>query len=381
MEGFKKLLIAGDLFPYKENGSLFREGDINTLFGDKICELFKGADLAVCNLEGALTDYPENCEKTGPAIYAHKEAINTYKALGIDCCFLANNHITDAGNRGVADTIATLEEAGIAYIGAGADTNSIEHYISFRLGEVVVGFYNVAETMYNKPDVKKAGAWLYDEYIVCRELSAYKKECDFLIVIYHGGVEKFRYPSPEIRKRFYRMAESGADAVISQHTHCIGCEEYYKGTYLLYGQGNFLFRNFHDGLTETGLILEVVFTKEGVSFYKHLVNAIDGDLVRYDDRQDLSDYYDRSAKVSDEEFVKSEFEQFCYGELHYYLRSFKSLNRIQKLCMRFFPDTFKKWLYSRSYNRRDLLFTLHTLRSEQNRETAIYGLENLLGLN
>ena len=32
-----------------------------------------------------------------------------------------------------------------------------------------------------------------------------------------------------------RMADSGADIVISQHTHAVGVEERYNGAYLLYG--------------------------------------------------------------------------------------------------------------------------------------------------
>jgi hypothetical protein len=45
---------------------------------------------------------------------------------------------------------------------------------------------------------------------------------------------------------------------------------------------------------------------------------------------------------------------------------------------KYFPKQYKKWLYR--YNERDLMFTLHTLRSEQNRETAIIGIEHLLNM-
>ena len=41
------------------------------------------------------------------------------------------------------------------------------------------------------------------------------------------------------------MAENGADVVICQHSHCIGCYEEYQGCYILYGQGNFHFARFH----------------------------------------------------------------------------------------------------------------------------------------
>ena len=63
--------------------------------------------------------------------------------------------------------------------------------------------------MYNEPSSDTPGAYLYDEYAVCREVESIKSECDFLIVVYHGGAEKFRYPSPQIRRRFHRMADCG----------------------------------------------------------------------------------------------------------------------------------------------------------------------------
>ena len=37
------------------------------------------------------------------------------------------------------------------------------------------------------------------------------------------------------------MARAGADLVLCQHSHCIGCREEYRGAEILYGQGNFLF--------------------------------------------------------------------------------------------------------------------------------------------
>ena len=43
---------------------------------------------------------------------------------------------------------------------------------------------------------------------------------------------------------------------------------------------------------------------------------------------------------------------------------------------RLFPKASRKWLFG--YRERDLRFALHTLRSEQNRETAIIGIQDLL---
>ena len=199
----------------------------------------------------------------------------------------------------------------------------------------------------------------------------------YLIVIYHGGIEKFRYPSPEIRKRFHRMADNGADVILSQHTHCIGCEEWYNGSYLLYGQGDFLFNNFRPGLTDTGLIIEIeILDKPIINKYKVMV--LDDYSVQMCDNQDLGDFIARSNNVNNQALISELFQQFCYNELTQYLFAFKSPNKFQRIIRKIYPSFFYKWLYKSAFTKRDLMFALHTLRSEQNRETAIEGIKVLL---
>ena len=379
MSNNHSIIIVGDLFPVPSNCARFSEGDIQYLFGSTICDMFARADYRICNLEGALTDNPGFREKTGPVLYAPTSVINGYRSLGIDCCTLANNHITDAGDQGVIDTIDVLDRAGIKHIGAGINSNSISRHVSFKVGNQKIGLFNVAETMYNEPSPDTPGAYLYDEYAVCREVESIKSECDFLIVVYHGGAEKFRYPSPQIRRRFHRMADCGADVVLSQHTHCIGSEEYYNGSYLLYGQGNFLFRSFNNEFTDTGLIVELILSDNGFTVKKHLVNAV-GDTVRYDENQDLSEFNKRSEKVHDEAFVQDKFREYCLSEAFRYLRAYKGKVPFGRVVNHFFPKQYKRYI-EKSYRREQLLFTLHSLRSEQNREVAIEGIKELLKIN
>lgn len=371
-----KIIIVGDFFPTEQNVSYFERGDIATLFGKKIIDLFVQADLTVCNLEGALTDHDERCVKTGPTKVAPIKAIEAYKMLGIDYCMLANNHATDGGHKGMLDTMQTLDNAGIKYIGAGKNEQEIVRFFVQEVGGMKLGVYNVSETMYNKPTKNSAGVWLYDEYIVCRELEQLKKRCDYLLVIYHGGIEKFPYPSPETRKRFHRMADNGADMILSQHTHCIGCEEWYNGSYLLYGQGDFLLKNFAPGLTDSGFIIEIDIANGKVKIKKHLVKSVDDLFVRYDDKQDMRAFEERTKSLDDERYVSQQLQDFCDKELKLYLEAFKSPSKYRQLQKRYFPRSYRRWLYN--YTLRNLLFTLHTLRSEQNRETAIIGIGHLL---
>ena len=152
-----KIIISGDLFPIEKNSSFFSSGDIESLFGSRICNLFSDADLTICNLEGALTDYDERCVKTGPVKVAPTSTIQAYKQLGIDYCLLANNHVTDGGHQGLLDTMRVLEDAGIGYIGAGRNESSIVRSFIKEIDGILLGVYNVSETMYNRPSKDTAG--------------------------------------------------------------------------------------------------------------------------------------------------------------------------------------------------------------------------------
>lgn len=371
----ESILIVGDFFPVPSNFIRFQEADVSYLVGERINDLFHKATYRVCNLEGALTDKPGSCEKTGPSLYAPTSVINAYKKLEINCCTLANNHITDAGGGGVQDTISTLKDAGISYLGAGS-LPDIKRHLFFTVGSMTICLYNVAETMYNAPTEDTPGAFLYDEYVVCNDLERLKGLSDYIIVIYHGGTEKFRYASPQTRLRFHRMVDSGANMILSQHTHCIGSEEYYKGAYLLYGQGNFLFRSFNNEFTDTGLIIELSFKDNQPIIYKHLVRAVD-DRVMYDENQDFSGFYERSSHYNDAGFLQEAFHEYCRDELALYLNAFKGKYPFFRVLGRFFPKLRNRYV-RKSYTRNQLLFTLHSLRSEQNREIAIEGIKSLL---
>ena len=168
------------------------------------------------------------------------------------------------------------------------------------------------------------------------------------------------------------MVDCGADMILSQHTHCVGSEEYYKGAYLLYGQGNFLFRSFNDGFTNTGIVIELEFTSDGTNVKKHLVRAV-SNTVRYDENQDFASFDERSSHVEDDVFMQKLFDQYCLDELPVYLKAYKGRLPFRTVLNRFFPKVFRKILFH-GYERKQLLLTLHSLRSEQNREIAINGL-------
>ena len=316
-----KILFAGDTFPVAGNMELFREGKKEEIFGKKVCELFESADYSVCNPEGCLTDTGIPVEKVGPSVKAPTDTLNAISNLGIKAVTLANTHTFDFGLDGHNEMRSALKKYHINFFGTGDNVDNIKSHITLDMKGKIITLYTVTELFaFNTPDKNKAGANGYDEYRVCRELAELKENCDYLVVLYHGGAEMTHFNTPKIRQRFHRMADNGADIIISQHTHAMGFEEYYKNSYLLYGQGNFCFnlsKNISE-FTESGILLEAVFGENGFAIKKHLVKRTEKGC-EYDEKQDFSAFEERSrlhdrlikGNEDAENIFQEEFSDYC----------------------------------------------------------------------
>ncbi len=368
-----RIIIGGDLLPSSANIKLFEEGNIEALFGKELCQLFADADFSIVNLEGVLTESDDRQEKAaGPSLKAPRKTIKGIYELGVKAVALANNHVTDYGSLGCCNTIETLKNSGIQYVGAGDSISNIQKSLTIEFGDQKICIYNVSETFFVVPDEKTAGANLYDEWIVLNEIKKLKEKHDYLIVIYHGGAEYLPYPTPQTRTRFHRMAECGADFITAQHTHCIGCEEWYHGSYLLYGQGNFLFagQKKYPRLTKEGLVTELLFSENDVKIKHHIVNIV-GNVLQYDTAQDFTSFKERSARIDDQDFIMDEFMKIKVDDvMTKFLAGLKGQYPFRRLLSKLFPKTMKKFV-GRSFTKRQTLLNYFIMRSDRAREDML----------
>jgi len=238
-----KTLIFGDMSPTPKTAPLFEKGDIDSLFYDTT-ELFHDNDINFVNLECALTHHDVAIKKWGPPLKAAPETANTLKRVGVNVCGLSNNHIFDYGKKGALDSIENLEKAGIMHTGFGNDYNDSRNNLVIEKNGEKVCIIAVCEHEYSYALSDRMGSRPYDEYNTIEDIRDAKEENDCVIVIYHGGKELCQYPSTRLRRACQAMARAGADVVICQHSHCIGCYEEYENCHILYGQGNFHFVGF-----------------------------------------------------------------------------------------------------------------------------------------
>ena len=235
-----KALLLGDFSPVPQNHFLFESGDIRTLFTDTL-SLFENKDFSIVNLECALTEKDGPIKKFGPNLYAPRACARVLKEIGVEYAGLSNNHIFDFGIKGVRDTMKALDEEGIAYTGFGKDYEDARRNLTIEKNGERICVITVCEHEYSYALPDRMGSRPFDEYDTIEDIRAAKAECDRVIVMYHGGKEQCKYPSPRLVRVGRAMARSGADVVHFQHSHCIGCYEEYQGCHILYGQGNYHF--------------------------------------------------------------------------------------------------------------------------------------------
>lgn len=130
-------------------------------------------------------------------------------------------------------------------------------------GGFKIGIYACAEHEFTIATEDKPGANPFEPLDSLDHISYLKTKSDYTIILYHGGKEHYRYPSPYLRKVCKRMVEKGADLVIAQHSHCIGCYEEYNGATIVYGQGNFIFDMSDSECWQTSLIVRVGLENKG----------------------------------------------------------------------------------------------------------------------
>ena len=313
-----RIIIGADLVPTESNYELFKSGDAEALVGGKLLEKLNKADYTIFNLEVPLTDEQHPIVKCGPNLIAPKATIKGLKAINSHFFGLANNHILDQGVEGLSSTIKVLENAGIDYSGVGKNLDEAEKAFIKEIGGKKIGIYCCAEHEFSIATETEPGANPFDPLVSLDHVEALKKVVDYVIVLYHGGKEHYRYPSPYLQKVCRRLVDKGTDLVVCQHSHCVGCEEKYEGGTIVYGQGNFLFDDCDNEFWATGLLVEVEIPdacENSDAKISYLPLMKDGNKVRLADeakRQEvMAGFQKRSEEIKEPGFINKNYSAFA----------------------------------------------------------------------
>jgi poly-gamma-glutamate capsule biosynthesis protein CapA/YwtB (metallophosphatase superfamily) len=367
------IIIGGDLVPTKSNVEIFSKGDVKTLIGAELIDLLNKSNARVFNLEVPLVDTGNPILKCGPCLSAPRKTIEAIKKLEPTILALANNHILDHGYEGLKSTIDLLNDKCIGYIGAGENLVEASKATILEINEIKVGVYACAEHEFSIATDSTSGANPFDPLESLDHILQLKEQCDYVIVLYHGGKEYYRYPSPNLQKVCRKIVEKGADVVLCQHSHCIGCKEDYKNGVIVYGQGNFLFDNSDSDFCKTGLLVKINF--ESLLSIEYIPIVKNENKVRLANDQEknqiLMDFEDRSEKILKEGFVQVEYDKFSREIIKGYESSLLGDTFIIRVINKLTNYKFSSYLRSK----RNIVWLQNMIECEAHHELFLNGLK------
>ena len=241
-----------------------------TLLLKPVWSFLQNSDVTFGNLEGTVLNSGgelKNCTDWSKC-YAFRQPeyfTDQIKEAGFDILSIANNHMGDFGNTGRKNTIRVLREKGFKF--AGLDSCPWD---TLTVKGVKIGFTAFAPN---------TACLQITDLVKAKEIVAkLKKQCDIVIVSFHGGAEGSAKTHitrqneifyNENRGNVYNFAraviDAGADVVLGHGPHVTRAIDSYKGRFIAYSMGNFCTYNRFNlsGVSGIAPILQLKITRKG----------------------------------------------------------------------------------------------------------------------
>jgi poly-gamma-glutamate synthesis protein (capsule biosynthesis protein) len=171
-------------------------------------------------------------------------------AAGVDCCALANNHVLDFGERALRETLAALDDGGIAHTGAGLTRTAAFEPAVVSVGDLDVGVVSLTDNTSEYAATASTPGTAYVEIdasdpvtrsVVQEALDrARTHDPDLLVVSLHWGPNLVTEP-PRAFQSFARwLVDEGVDLVHGHSAHVVQGIEVYRGRPIRYDTGDFV---------------------------------------------------------------------------------------------------------------------------------------------
>lgn len=230
--------------------------------------LLRSADVTIGHVEVPHSTTTVRQSTDVPAPPADPAALGALADAGVDIATLAGNHIADAGEIGVLDTVSHAREAGLSTTGAGpnladARTPAIVERDGLQIGVLSYNCVGPREswatsgkagcayvhvlTHYELDHASPGGppkVYTFADPDSLSELGSdvrrLRSEVDIVVVALHKGIGHTPATVAMYERPVARAAiDAGAHAVFSHHAHIMRGIEIYRGKPVFHGLGNF----------------------------------------------------------------------------------------------------------------------------------------------
>ncbi len=233
-----------------------RDRSVDAVWGNTL-ERLRGLDGLVINLECVLSRRGRKWTRTHRPFHFRADpdwAVPALEHAGVDACALANNHVLDYEAVALRDTLAALDEAGIARAGAGETIDEALEPAAFTVGgsntELDVAMVSFTDnTPEYAADENSPGTARVEFDVDTTETRqrvaealerARETDPDLLIASLHWGPNMVTEP-PESFREFGRwLVERGVDIVHGHSAHVFQGIEIHDGSPIVYDAGDFV---------------------------------------------------------------------------------------------------------------------------------------------
>lgn len=259
------LSFAGDISfaeGYNNMAHYHNSGDdITKCIAPEVIARMDAADIMMINNEFTYSNRGTPLSGKTFTFRAKPETAANLSILSADIVSLANNHVYDYGETALLDTMDTLKQYGIPYVGAGKNLEEAKEIVYFQAGDMKIAYVSATQVERSYVFTKEATATsagvlrTFDPAVFLEVIKEAKANSDFVVVYVHWGTEGLNRFEADQQSLGHQYIDAGADLVIGDHTHCLQGIEYYKGVPIFYSLGNFWFnsRTLDTGIVEADI--------------------------------------------------------------------------------------------------------------------------------
>lgn len=223
---------------------------------EKVKDLIATADFGFINLETPLTTVAKSPYAGIKDQLHHNDPVEATKAVkkyGGNAVSVANNHALDFGREGLEETIEALNREGISWFGAGMERNEARKPFvkAFEVGKadmdvVVLGGYWRTKTYDEKykfyAGKTRAGVNKLNTDQSQKQVAKLRQKYpNALLIVYPHFGKNYKWKNEKQVGLAHTMIDAGADIIIGHGAHCLQEFELYKGKWIFYNLGNYVF--------------------------------------------------------------------------------------------------------------------------------------------
>lgn len=364
-----RIIIGGDFCP--------THNDVSCTHAEMIADCVKESDLRIYNFECSIASNGEQAiKKEGPTLYCSEKQFEQIEMLSPTLVTLANNHVLDSGAEGLRKLFACCKDHKIDYVGAGDNIEEASKIYIFKN----IAIINCCEEEFSIADKNQCGANPMRPISIYNQICDAKNRADCVIVIAHGGVEYYQFPSPNTQDLYRFFIDAGASAVVGHHPHCFSGFERYHGGYIYYSLGNLFFDNkskkhtmWNDGfllkldVDESGRIVD----KKEIPYIQccqepGIVIIKGGAYEKFH-----SEFADLNSVIAERAKLEEKYEDFVLSKRR------NSLSRILPYSNRILTALYKRGYIPSMLNSKMVLSRLNAIRCQSHRDMLVKNLEEL----